>query len=361
MRSTPHASPALGGRGDVLSKAVRAVPSNRLLSQSLDSLLFGLNLFQLRFVCGFAMTSQGYVGSRLRATPLLNFLPPESPIIDTRPAKERFRNLKIALLYFQPNFRRESAGRKPTQHPDMKYIGLPFVLGVLLPMIFGLFRFLLGNPAKKASPLVEYVQKKGYRLVNPSISQALGSSGLELLKNPTLRNLTDASSDIADIDELDRPSGGSLAFTCNVRSKEITVFNCSTAGARNGHGGPIPYKVAKVKAAGLPRFSLGKNSVVHSVLDVVDKMVGESKPGIHVDRSQYPDFSAHYWVRGADAAAVSAFLTPAKISFFETAKLPGTLASNANYLLYFEDGTLRTEPDFDSFIATVEKLIAAIL
>jgi hypothetical protein len=243
----------------------------------------------------------------------------------------------------------------------MKYIGLLFVLGVLLPMIFGLFRFLLGNPAKKASPLIDYVQKKGYRLVNPSISQALGSSGLELLKNPTLRNLTYASSDIADIDGLDRPSGGWLAFTCNVRSKEVTVFNCSTAGARNGHGGPIPYKVAKVKAAGLPRFSLGKNSVVHSVLDVVDKMVGESKPGINVDRSQYPDFSAHYWVRGADAAAVSAFLTPAKISFFETAKLPGVLATNANYLVYFEDGTLRTEPDFDSFIATVEKLIAATL
>src|SRR6266853_4523133 len=78
---------------------------------------------------------------------LLNFLPPESPIIDTRPAEEQFRNLKIAPLYFQPNFRRESARRKPTRHPDMNYIGLLFVLGVLLPMIFGLFRFLLGNPA----------------------------------------------------------------------------------------------------------------------------------------------------------------------------------------------------------------------
>jgi len=113
---------------------------------------------------------------------------------------------------------------------------------VLLPMIFGLFRFLLGNPAKKASPLIEYVQKKGYRLVNPSISQALGSSGLELLKNPTLRNLTDASSDIADIDELDRPSGGSLAFTCNVRSKEVTVFNCSTAAHETATAGPFPIR-----------------------------------------------------------------------------------------------------------------------
>jgi len=244
---------------------------------------------------------------------------------------------------------------------NMKYIVLVFVLTVFLPMIFGLFRFLFGNPTKKANPLIEYVQKKGYRLVNPSISHALGSSGLELLKNPALRNLTDASSDIADIDGLDRPSGGRLAFTCNVRSKEVTVFNCSTVGARNGHGGPIPYKVAKIKAAGLPRFSLGKNSVVHSVLDVVDKMVGESKPGINVDRSQYPDFSAHYWVRGADAAAVSAFLAPAKIGFFETAKLPGVLATNANYLVYFEAGALSDEKDFDSFLATTEKLIAAIL
>jgi hypothetical protein len=244
---------------------------------------------------------------------------------------------------------------------NMKYIVLVLVLSIFLPMIFGLFRFLFGNPTKKASPLIEYVQKKGYRLVNPSISQALGRSGLELLKNPALRNLTDASSDIADIDGLDRPSGDWLAFTSNVSSKEVTVFNCSTAGAQSGHGRPVPYKVAKIKAAGLPRFSLGKNSVVHSVLDVVDKMVGESKPAIDVDRSQYPDFSAHYWVRGADAAAVFAFLTPAKISFFETAKLPGVLATNANYLVYFEDGALRDEKDFDSFLATTEKLIAAIL
>jgi len=45
----------------------------------------------------------------------------------------------------------------------------------------------------------------------------------------------------------------------------------------------------------------------------------------------------------------------------ETAKLPGILSTNVNYLVYFKDGTLRTEPDFDSFIATVEKVIAAIL
>jgi len=288
-------------------------------------------------------------------------LPPESPIIDTRPAKEQFRNLKIASTILSANLRRESADRKPTQHPDMKYIGLLFVLGVLLPMIFGLFRGLFRNPSKKVTPVIEYVQKKGYRLANPSASQIPGSSLLEMLKNPALRNLVDASSDLADIDGLDHASGGWLAFTSNLQSKEVTIFNCSTAGSINANSRPIPYKVAKIKAQGLPRFSLGKNSIVHTVQDVVGKIVGEPKLAIDVDQRLHPDFAAHYWIRGSDVAAISAFLSPQKLRFIETANLPGILASNANYLVYFEDGTLRTEPDFDSFIATVEKVTAGML
>jgi hypothetical protein len=243
----------------------------------------------------------------------------------------------------------------------MKFIGLLFVLGVLMPMIFGLFRVLFSNPSKKVTPVIEYVQKKGYRLVNPSASQIPGSSLLKMLKNPSLRNLVDASSDLADIDGLDRASGGWLAFTCNLRSKEVTIFNCSTAGSINANSRPIPYKVAKIKAQGLPRFSLGKNSIVHTIQDVVGKMVGESKLAIDVDPRLCPGFAAHSWIRGSDAAAISAFLSAQKLRFIETVNLPGILASNANYLVYFEDGTLRTEPDFDSFIATVEKVIAGML
>lgn len=243
----------------------------------------------------------------------------------------------------------------------MKYMILLLVLGVFLPMIFGFFRSLFRNPSKKVTPVIEYVQKKGYRLLNPSASQVPGSSLLEMLKNPALRNLVDASSDIADIDGLGRVSGGWVAFTSSLRSKEVTIFNCSTAGSINANSGPISYKVAKIKAQGLPRFSLGRNSIVHTVQDVVGKMVGEPKLAIDVDQRLYPDFSAHYWIRGSDAAAVSSFLSPEKLRSIETAKLPGILATNANYLVYFEDGTLRTEPDFDSFIATVEKVIAGIL
>jgi len=40
------------------------------------------------------------------------------------------------------------------------------------------------------------------------------------------------------------------------------------------------------------------------------------------------------------------------MKFIQTANLPGTLATNSNYLVYFEFGTLRIESDFDSFIAT---------
>jgi len=239
----------------------------------------------------------------------------------------------------------------------MKHIILLFVLSVLLPMVFGLFR----NPTRRVTPVIEYAQKKGYRLLNPSASQIPGSSVLEMLKNPALRNLVDASSDVADIDGLDHATGGWLAFTSNLRSKEVTIFNCSTIGSINANSRPIPHKVAKINAQGLPRFSLGKDSIVSTIQDVVGKMVGEPKLAIDVDQRLHPDFSAHYWIRGSDAAAVSAFLSPEKLRFIETAKLPGILATNANYLVYFEDGTLRTEPDFDSFIATVEKLTAALL
>jgi len=243
----------------------------------------------------------------------------------------------------------------------MKYMILLLVLGVFLPMILGLFRSLFRNPSKKATPVIEYAQRKGYRLLNPSASQIPGSSVFEMLKNTALRKLVDASSDVADIDGLDHASGGWLAFTSNLRSKEVTIFNCSTVGSINANSRPIPHKVAKINAQGLPRFSLGKNSIVSTIQDVVGKMVGEPKLAIDVDQRLYPDFSAHYWIRGSDAAAVSAFLSPEKLRFIETAKLPGILSTNVNYLVYFEDGTLRTEPDFDSFIATVEKVIAAIL
>jgi hypothetical protein len=238
-------------------------------------------------------------------------------------------------------------------------VALLFALSFILPIIFRLFR---SGPREKARVVVKYAQERGYVLVNPSLAQALDSSRLEMLRNPALRNSIKASSDIADIEGLDNGTGEWLAFTCDLRSKEVTIFNLSVTSRRtNTSGGSIPYKVAKIRAAGLPRFSLGRNSVLHTVENVVGKIVGAPKATINVDARQYPEFSAHFWIRGSDSGAVTAFLSPDKIRFLETAKLEGILATNTNYLVYFEDGVLLREKDFDSFIARVETLVANIL
>lgn len=236
---------------------------------------------------------------------------------------------------------------------------LLFALSFLLPMIFRLFS---RSPRDKASVVVGYAQKRGYVLVNPSLAQSLDSSRLEMLRNPALRDSIKASSDIADIEGLDNGTGEWFAFTCNLGSKEATIFNLNVTSRRVGtSGGGIPYKVAKIRAAGLPRFSLGRNSVLHTVENVVNKVAGADKPTIDVDALQHPEFSTHFWIRGSDPAAVTAFLSGDKIRFLETAKLEGTLATNANYLVYFEDGILLREQDFDVFITRVEKLVVNIL
>lgn len=210
--------------------------------------------------------------------------------------------------------------------------------------------------------MVEYAQKRGYALVNPALAQALDKSYLEMLKDPALRNSAKASLDISDIEKLNDGTGDWLAFTCNLRSREVTIFNLSVTSRRTDtRGGSIPYKVAKIKAAGLPRFSLGRNSALHTFENVVDKIAHASKPAINLDARLYPEFSAHFWIRGSDSAAVTAFLSGDKTRFLETAKLGGILATNANYLVYFEDGVLRTEQDFDSFIGRAETLVANLL
>src|SRR5438094_10608359 len=95
----------------------------------------------------------------------------------------------------------------------MKYIILMFVLSVLLPMVFGLFR----NPTRRVIPVIEYAQKKGYRLLNPAASQIPGSYVLDMFKIPAFRNLMDVLSDLADIDRLDHATGRVFALTRYLR------------------------------------------------------------------------------------------------------------------------------------------------
>jgi hypothetical protein len=48
------------------------------------------------------------------------------------------------------------------------FVILLFALTLILPRIFRLFR---GSPRDKARVVVEYAQRRGYALVNPSLAQ----------------------------------------------------------------------------------------------------------------------------------------------------------------------------------------------
>jgi hypothetical protein len=237
-------------------------------------------------------------------------------------------------------------------------IALVVVVGLVLPTLYRLLR----SGPREAKTVVEYAQKRGYALLNPGLAHAVDMSPLEMMRDPTFANLERASLDISNIGKLDGGTGDWLAFTCNLRSKEVTIFNLAVTSRRaDASGSNIHYKVGKIKAPGLPRFSLGRKSAMHTFEDAVDKLAHLSQPEIHVDARQYSTFAAQFWIKGPDAATVTAFLSGDKIRFLEASKLDGTLATNADYLVYFEAGKLVTEQDFDSFIAKAEAIAASLL
>ena len=124
-----------------------------------------------------------------------------------------------------------------------------FVLSIVVPALFRLLKG--GRPRNKVRTILEYTRKRGYSLVNPSVAQAVDSSMLEILRNPALKSLVKASSDISDVDGLENDTGDWLAFTCNLHSKEVTIFNYSESSPRpDSSDRNICYKVAKIKAGG---------------------------------------------------------------------------------------------------------------
>jgi len=243
----------------------------------------------------------------------------------------------------------------------MNYFIAVMALLFFVPVLYGLAK----GPSKfrkQAKQIIQYTSKKGYVLANPSVSQIADSSAMELLKNPAFKSFVKGSEDIGGIREFENGTEDPFAFTCILRSKEVMIFNFSVpTQSANTQSGSINYKVAKIKNPGLPRFHLGKHSIVDTVENIVDKIAGKPKSDIHVDPQQFPEFSEHFWLKGPDGTSVLTFLSADKIRFLESAKLKGTLATNAVYLVYFEFGIMRSESDFDSFIATAESIIASLL
>jgi len=211
-------------------------------------------------------------------------------------------------------------------------IPVAFVLIGVLSILYRLFR----SGPREARSVVEYAQRRGYALVNPGVAQVVDLSPLEMMRNPALRNLERPSLDIANIEKLDRGTGDWLAFTCRLGSKDATIFNLTATSRRtDGKGADLHYKVAKIKAAGLPRFSLARNSAMHSFENAVEKLAHQAQLDIRVDARLFPEFAAHFWIKGPDAAAMTAFLSGDKIRFLENA---GKVANRAGFRFLHRDG-----------------------
>jgi hypothetical protein len=237
------------------------------------------------------------------------------------------------------------------------------VLALIVSLLIQLLVFGPRQFRKRAKLLTEYSAKKGYGLANPTIAQISGNfSAKDILTSPSWQSYTKGSDGILDIEGLERGTDDPFAISCRIRSKDAMIFELSVSSQRSDNSGnALSYKVAKIADAGLPRFSLGRHSAVSAVQNLVDKVTGKPPSNIAVDPGTFPEFAKHYWLKGSDSRAVHAFLTPPKMTFLANTKIAGVIATNSQYFVYFETGTLRKESDYDTFIATVENLAANLL
>src|SRR6266576_3365137 len=194
------------------------------------------------------------------------------------------------------------------EHHPLLVFGLLVAFSILTSVARTFLGLLSGKPARQhGRVVVDYVQKHGYQLLNPVLAQKLDAS----------------------------------------------VFNISQTPPLHSSSGPVPFRVAKVQVDGLPRFSLEPRSAATVVETVVGKLLHQPESTIELDPGQHASFGSRYRLRGADRTAVVEFFTPERIRFIEAEQLPGTFASNARYLVYYESTAMRTEADYDAFMAVV--------
>ena len=237
----------------------------------------------------------------------------------------------------------------------------PVLVFGLIAVAFVLVRVLFGRTGRQhARVVVDYVHKHGYQLLNPVLAQKLDASVLDLARDPSLRDLTRATSDITDIGRFGDGNDDWLAFRCEFARRAVTIFNFSQAPPLHSGSGPMSFRVAKIQVDGLPRFSLGPRSAATAVEAVVGKLLHREESTIDVMPAS-KTFGSRYRVCGSDRTAVADFFTPERIRFIEAEELPGTLASNARYLVYYESTAMRTDADYDAFIAVAERIVTHFL
>jgi hypothetical protein len=237
------------------------------------------------------------------------------------------------------------------------FLFILFIFSVVSSFATGARRF-----RKRARRVSDYTLKKGYRLLNPAVQQNVNSSGIDILRSQSLKSFAKGSEGITDIEPFANGTEDPFAIICNLRSKEVSIFNFDVPSRRvDGSGGTIHYKVAKVRCDGLPRFSLGPRSFVHSVENVLQTLTGKPAPTVDADPRMGSDFESHYWLEASDRDAAFSFLRPEKLAFIVREKLKGHIATNSLYIVYWEDGELHGEDDCDSFVGTVEQIVEHLL
>ena len=232
-----------------------------------------------------------------------------------------------------------------------------FVGSVLFSVMKGPSHF-----RKQLQMVAEYVGRKGYVLLNPAILTMKDQSMPALMNLAMAGEFVRATTGITDIEPFERGTDrNAFAFVCTLSGKEVTIFTFGVAPPLDKSSSGPQYRVAKIKAAGLPRFSLARHSVVEKIQKLTDHLA--EIPSTSLERPEFKDFFKKYWMKGPDAVAVYAFLTPAKLRFLEAAKLGGQLETNAEYLVYYESQARdpRSAAEYDDFIGVVNGLITNLL
>ena len=247
------------------------------------------------------------------------------------------------------------------QHP-LLLVGLLAAGSILINIGRSFFDLLFGKAGRQhGRVVVDFVQKRGYELLNPTLANALDKSLLDVIKDPSMRDFVRATSDITDIDGFADGGDDWFGFRCEIGSKAATVFNFTHTPPLHSDTGPASYRVAKIQADGLPRFSLEPRSVVTAVEALTGKLLNQPESTVGLDPTVQASFGSRYWLRGPDPAAVAAFFTPERTRFIESAALPGTLASNTHYLVYYEATAMKTEADDAAFVGVVERVATHLL
>ncbi len=234
--------------------------------------------------------------------------------------------------------------------------GIVAVGSVVVRAVFGLSR---RTGRQHARTVVEYVQKHGYELLNPVLARKIDAPVLELARDPALRDLARATSDITDVGRFADGNDDWMGFRCELARRSVTVFNFTQAPPLHTSSGPLSFRVAKIGVDGLPRFSLEPRSAATAVESLVGPLLHRDDSTIDVNPGS--QFGSRYWLRGSEATAVAGFFTPERIRFIEAERLPGTLASNAHYLVYWESPGMRTDADYDAFVSVVERIVTGLL